>query len=144
MSADIDSQNLIEINGFTQDFEAFLKSNKFCKKSYKVRFRKLNNTICVREGENDFYLRYKPERGWLDNSIVIARIGFSEERVGNGTKFLRFLVENSQKYAIDNIFIETANDICGKFAQKYGFIRWSDGHWFTTSSLLKARLNDCP
>lgn len=130
----------LQIYQYTKIFKSFLKKNKLCRNHRNVHFSKLNNTICFREGKNEFYLRFKPQTGWPENSIVIARIGFSEQRVGHGTNFLRFLVEHSQKYGIDNIFIEYANENCGKFAQKYGFTRWSNDHWYITSTLLKSRL----
>lgn len=141
MFGDIEAEKHASAKKFAKDFSGFLKRNKFCKKSYSV-VAGVGNTIHVKSEGNDFYLRFKPENGWYENSIVIARIEFSQQRVGHGLKFLRFLLEHSEKYAIENIFIEYANEKCGLFAKKYGFSSFEKDHWFVTVDFLKSRLND--
>lgn len=52
--------------------------------------------------------------------LIIARLGFSKERIGYGTHFIRFLTGIARKYGLNHISIECANIKSGAFAKKLG------------------------
>jgi hypothetical protein len=82
-----------------------------------------DNIIATRRNSRvDLYLRIrKVESRYPPDCLIIARLGFSKERIGHGTYFLRFLTEVARKYGFNYIGIECANFKSSAFAQKLGF-----------------------
>ena len=82
-----------------------------------------DNIIATRRNSRvDVYLRIrKVESRYPPDCLIIARLGFSKERIGHGTYFLRFLTEVARKYGFNYIGIECANFKSSAFAQKLGF-----------------------
>lgn len=82
-----------------------------------------DNIIVTRRNKRiDLYLRIrKVESIFPPDCLIIARISFRKERVGNGTHFVRFLTEIAVKYGFKYIGIESVNDKSSSFAEKIGF-----------------------
>lgn len=92
----------------------------------------IDNVITTRRNSRiDLYLRVrKVESLFPPDCLIIARLGFSKERIGHGTHFLGFLTEVAQKYGFNHIGIECTNTKSSAFAKKLGF-RYIDGENFT-------------
>ena len=91
-----------------------------------------DNIIATRRNSRvDLYLRIrKVESRYPPDCLIIARLGFSKERIGHGTHFLRFLTRIALKYGFRYIGIECANEKSDAFAKKLGFCS-IDGENFT-------------
>lgn len=75
-----------------------------------------------RNSRVDLYLRIRRvESLFPPDCLIIARLGFSKERIGHGTHLLRFLTEVARKYNFEYIGIECANIKSSSFAKKLGF-----------------------
>ena len=83
----------------------------------------VDNIISTRRNSRiDLYLRIrKVESRFPPDCLIIARLGFSKERIGHGTHFVRFLTGTARKYGFDHIGIECANNKGSAFAKKLGF-----------------------
>lgn len=83
----------------------------------------VDNIITTRRNSRvDLYLRIRRiESRFPPDCLIIARLGFSKERIGHGTHFLRFLTEVARRYGFNHIGIECANDKSSAFAKKLGF-----------------------
>lgn len=82
----------------------------------------VDNVIATRRNSRiDLYLRIrKVESLFPPDCLIIARLGFSKERIGHGTHFFRFLTGVALKYGFRYIGIECANTKSGAFAKKLG------------------------
>lgn len=104
------------------------------------KYRKLlvqltvDNIITTRRNSRvDLYLRIRRiESRFPPDCLIIARLGFSKERIGHGTHFIRFLAGIAQKYSFNHIGIECANIKSSAFAKKLGFYS-IDGENYTIS-----------
>lgn len=98
----------------------------------------LDNVITTRRNNRiDLYLRIrKVESLFPPDCLIIARLGFSKERIGHGTHFLRFLTGVALKYRFRYIGIESANTKSGAFAKKLGFNSIDDENYSTTINNL--------
>lgn len=94
----------------------------------------IDNVITTRRNSRiDLYLRIrKVESLFSPDCLIIARLGFSKERIGHGTHFLQFLTGVALKYGFRYIGIECANTKSSTFAKKVGFYP-IDGENFTIS-----------
>lgn len=83
----------------------------------------IDNVITTRRNSRiDLYLRIrKVESLFPPDCVIIARLGFSKERIGHGTHFLLFLTGIALKYGFRHIGIECANEKSSSFAKKLGF-----------------------
>lgn len=83
----------------------------------------VDNIITTRRNNRvDLYLRIrKAESRFPPDCLIIARLGFSKERVGHGTHFIQFLTEVARRYGFNHIGIECANDKSRALAKKLGF-----------------------
>lgn len=82
-----------------------------------------DNIVTTRRNSRaDLYLRIRRvESLFPPNCLIIARISFQEERIGNGSHFVRFLSEIALKYGYKYIGIESTNEKSKAFAEKLGF-----------------------
>lgn len=99
----------------------------------------MDNVITTRRNSRvDLYLRIrKVESRFPSDCLIIARLGFSKERAGHGTHFLRFLAKVAQKYGFRHIGIECANAKSGAFAKKLGFYSIDgENHVITVINLI--------
>jgi len=75
-----------------------------------------------RNSRVNLYLRIRRiESLFPSDCLIVARIGFRKERIGNGTHFVRFLSGIALKYGFRHIGIESVNDKSKAFAEKLGF-----------------------
>lgn len=83
----------------------------------------VDNVITTRRNSRiDLYLRIrKVQSRFPPDCLIVARLGFSKERIGHGTHFLRLLTEVARKYGFNHIGIECVNAKSRAFAQKLGF-----------------------
>ena len=78
--------------------------------------------VTRRNSRVDLYLRIrKVESRFPPDCLIIARLGFSKERIGHGTLFIRFLTGAARKYGFNHIGIECANIKSSRLAKKLGF-----------------------
>ncbi|GAB6009649.1 GNAT family N-acetyltransferase [Dysgonomonas reticulitermitis] len=83
-----------------------------------------NRTIDVRTKPINLYLRLMDMEGlWFAHTIVIARLGFQEERIGHGTDFLRFISKVAKEHRYKYIGLECTNEKSTAFGLKHGFRR---------------------
>lgn len=82
-----------------------------------------DNIIVTRRNKRvDLYLRIRRVASiFPPDSLIIARIGFRKERIGNGTHFVRFLSGIALKYSFKHIGIESVNEKSRSFAEKLCF-----------------------
>jgi hypothetical protein len=86
-----------------------------------------------RNSRIDLYLRIRRmESLFPPDCLIIARIGFSKERAGHGTHFVRFLAGIAVKYRFRYIGMESTNDKSRALADKLGF-RSTDGSNYAAS-----------
>ena len=112
-----------DIEGFCKDFNIYLMSRYDCD-SEPAYFDSISQTINTKSHESfEFYIRWQPKSTtWSGDTIVVARIGFDEQRIGHGTDFLKFVLSQSQKYRYQKVVIETAaTDSIRSFVKKFGF-----------------------
>lgn len=106
-----------------------LRANIDCYLMERFKYRKslvcltTDNIIATRRNSRvDLYLRIrKVESRFPPDCLIIARLGFTKERIGHGIHFLRFLTEVARKYGFKYIGIECANIKSSAFAKKLGF-----------------------
>jgi hypothetical protein len=127
---------------FCEELNLYLMTRYKYKKKHAYISRR--NTIRADRKYFNIYLRFKPHKniGWGDNCLVIASIGFFKVHCGNGTSFLKFLLDVADKYCFTSIGIETAStEAIFGFATKYEFKDIKDGdNWIAPVNSLKQRL----
>lgn len=99
----------------------------------------VDNIITTRRNSRvDLYLRIRRiESRFPPDCLIIARLGFSKERVGHGTHFVQFLTGVAKKYGFNYIGIECANDKSSALAKKLGFYSIdSENYAIATSNLI--------
>lgn len=112
---------MIEYEELRKDIDRYLMERFKYRKS--LAFLTVDNVIANRRNSRvDLYLRIRRiESNFPPDCLIIARLGFSKERVGHGTHFLQFLTEATRKHGFSHIGIECANAKSSSFAKKLGF-----------------------
>ena len=112
---------MIEYEELRNDIDRYLMEHFKYRKSLVCLT--IDNVIITRRNSRiDLYLRIrKVESIFPPDCLIIARLGFSKERTGHGTHFLRFMTVVALKYGFRYIGIECANTKSGAFAKKLGF-----------------------
>lgn len=112
---------MIEYEELRNDIDRYLMEHFKYRKS--LICLTVDNIISTRRSSRvDLYLRIRRvESKFPPDCLIIARLGFSKERTGHGTHFLRFLTRIAQKYDFKCIGIECANAKSSAFAKKLGF-----------------------
>ena len=113
---------MIEYEELRADIDCYLMER--FKYSKSLVYLTVDNIIATRRNSRiDLYLRIrKVESRFPPDCLIIARLGFSKERIGHGTHFLRlFLTGVARKYGFNYIGIECANIKSSAFAKKLGF-----------------------
>lgn len=101
--------------------------DNYLMKRFKYRlslvYLTFDNVITTRRNSRiDLYLRIRRvESLFPPDCLIIARLGFSKERVGHGAHFIRFLSEIALKYGFRYIGLESVNEKSRSFAEKLGF-----------------------
>mgnify|MGYP000369161538 CR=1 FL=1 len=82
-----------------------------------------DNIVATRRNSRiDLYLRIRRVASLFPpDCLIIARLGFSKERVGHGSHFICFLSEVALKYGFKHIGIESTNEKSASLARKLGF-----------------------
>ena len=112
---------MIEYEELRADIDRYLMERLKYRKSL-VRLTVDNVITSRRNSRIDLYLRIRKVKSLFPpDCLIIARLGFSKERIGHGTHFLRFLTGLALKYGFRYIGIECANIKSGAFAKKLGF-----------------------
>lgn len=112
---------MIEYEELRADIDRYLMERLKYRKSL-VRLTVDNIITSRRNSRIDLYLRIRKVKSLFPpDCLIIARLGFSKERIGHGTHFLRFLTGLALKYGFRYIGIECANIKSGAFAKKLGF-----------------------
>ena len=112
---------MIEYEELRADIDRYLMERLKYRKSL-VRLTVDNVIPSRRNSRIDLYLRIRKVKSLFPpDCLIIARLGFSKERIGHGTHFLRFLTGLALKYGFRYIGIECANIKSGAFAKKLGF-----------------------
>lgn len=68
----------------------------------------------------------QPLNEWPAGTIVVARIGFAESRMGHGRSLIELLRTHGRRLGFRHIGIEQANEGCRTFAIKLGFHEHTD------------------
>lgn len=112
---------MIEYKELRNDIDRYLMERFKYRKS--LVWLTVDNIIATRRNSRiDLYLRIRRiESRFPPDCLIIARLGFTKERTGHGTHFIRFLTEVARKYGLNHIGIECANDKSSAFAKKLGF-----------------------
>ena len=112
---------MIEYKELRNDIDRYLMER--FKYSKSLVYLTVDNIIATRRNSRiDLYLRVRRvESIFPPDCLIIARICFNKERVGNGTHFVRFLSEIALKYGYKHIGIESTNEKSSSFAEKLGF-----------------------
>lgn len=128
---------MIEYEELRADIDRYLMERFKYRKSL-VRLTVDNIITTRRNSRVDLYLRIrKVESRFPSDCLIIARLGFSKERAGHGTYFIRFLTEVARKYSFNHIGIECANDKSSAFAKKLGFYSIdSENYSISVSNLI--------
>lgn len=89
-------------------------------------------TVSALSLQFDIYIRIfvKPNNYWPRECLVLARIGFTKERVGHGRALVQRLVELAPQFGYRYLAIESANANASAFAERLGFSPRDNGrHW---------------
>lgn len=98
-----------------------------------VRLTPDNIVTTRRISRIDLYLRIRRVKSLFPpDCLIIARLGFSKERVGHGSHFVKFLAEIALKHGFKHIGLESTNEKSASFARKLGF-HSIDGSNYTAS-----------
>lgn len=104
------------IEEFCLELNSYLQHNFSLKRP--PAYNNFNITINAKRSKFDLYFRYKPGN---EKILVIARIGFKEQRKGNGTRLLKFISEIADKHGIETVSLECVNENSYNFGIKLGF-----------------------
>ena len=127
---------MIEYEELRADIDRYLMERFKYRRS--LVYLTVDNVIATRRNSRiDLYLRIRKIQSLFPpDCLIIARLGFSKERIGHGTDFLRFLTEIALKYGFRYIGIECANTKSHVFANKLGFNSVDDENYSTTVNNL--------
>lgn len=126
---------MIEYEELRNDIDRYLMERFKYRRS--LVYLTVDNIIATRRNSRiDLYLRIrKIESLFPPDCLIIARLGFSKERIGHGTHFLWFLTGVALKYGFRYIGIECANEKSGAFAKKLGFNSIDDENYSTAVTI---------
>ncbi|WP_143054589.1 GNAT family N-acetyltransferase [Massilia timonae] len=131
----------------SEGFDAFSDDiDMFCRQQFGYKRRCASGmppTVSVNRKAADLYLRFRPGGFWPRDSVVIARIGFAQQRRGHGTALLAKLVELADQYNVTSIGIEQTNPqpSIQNFVRKYGFASYrNDRNWLVSIDILTSKL----
>lgn len=105
----------------------------------------VGNNICIQRSRVYLYLRFKAKiAGFMHlNPIVIAAIDFRRSRKGDGTVFLKFLVQQAPHFGIDSIAIECPHsESIRSFGKKFGFEEINRDYLVASMFTLQTIFND--
>lgn len=113
-------QILDEINGWLNTVYPYKKSPAYLCDS--IEFSEPYFRIMAQRKKYDIYIRFG--KTWISDdikSIVVARIGFDQQRSGHGTNLLKLLVRIAKLNNYQSIGIESVNQNSKAFALTFDF-----------------------
>lgn len=113
--------------------------------TYKARYVqqkvwKSFGTVSALSTQFDLYFRLfaKPDENCPRETLVIARIGFKQQRAGHGRALVERLVELAPTLGYQHIAIECANAKASAFAERLGFSSYdSRRNWVASIDTLR-------
>lgn len=110
---------------FAELLTDYLKQ-RFKYKLPAVTFGLPTHLVDARRKRYDLYFRVTPPKStlWSSNTLVVARIGFHQEREGHGTNMMAFLVRIAEQVGYTHIGIEQANEKAAALGAKLGFTQF--------------------
>lgn len=122
---------------FAEEIDAFYRAEfRYRSKCANPRFP----TVDIHRAAVRLYLRFKVSEIGSGNTVVIAAIGFREQRRGHGTRLLAKLVEISNQYGITSIGVEQTSFEPGiqNFLRKFGFQNHiNERNWIVSVDMLR-------
>jgi len=103
-----------------------------------------DNIVTARRNSRiDLYLRIRRVKSFFPpDCLIIARLGFSKERVGHGSHFVRFLAKIALKHDFKYIGLESTNEKSASFARKLGFYSIDDSNYAVSIESLISYFQD--
>lgn len=105
---------------------------------------KPDNIIATRRNSRiDLYLRIRRMASLFPpDCLIIARLGFSKERRGHGSHFVRFLFGIALKYGFKHIGLESINHKSASLARKLGFYSIDGSNYAVSSESLMSYFSE--
>lgn len=127
-----DEEMLKAANERTRAFAALLTEYLQVQFGYKrpgVRLGISRCSVDARTAKYDLYFRVTPPsmREWSSDTLVVSRIGFTNQRRGHGRALMQFLADVAGELPYTHIGIEYANPDATAFGARFGFVRYGDG-----------------
>jgi len=118
----LESRSIRNAEKLATMLEDYLKQ-RFGYKTPAVTFGLPRYLVSARRKKYDLYLRVTPPNCdfWPSDTLVIARIGFHQQRKGHGTHLMSFFVSNADRFGFTHIGIESMNPNSSAFAAALGF-----------------------
>lgn len=118
--------------------------------SYKSRYVQQQvsssfGTVVSRTKQFDLYFRLfaKPDDIYPRDCLVIARIGFKQQRAGHGQALIEYLLKLAPKIGYRHIGIECANARSSAFAERLGFTPYdARRHWVGTVRGIRKAISE--
>lgn len=118
--------------------------------SYKPRYVRQQvsssfGTVVSRTKQFDLYFRLfaMPDEIYPRDCLVIARIGFKQQRAGHGQALVEYLLSLAPKIGYRYIGIECANANSSAFAERLGFTPYeSRRHWVGSVRTIRKAINE--
>lgn len=118
--------------------------------SYQPRYVKQRvwrtfGTVSALSKQFDLYFRLfaKPDAICPRECLVIARIGFMQQRAGHGRALVERLVELAPLFGYRHLAIECANENASAFAERLGFTPYEERrHWIASIDALEKTLDE--
>lgn len=101
-------------------------------------------TVSALSKQFDIYIRMftKPDGFWPRECLVLARIGFKQQRAGHGRALVEMLLELAPTLGYRYLAIESANAKASAFAKKLGFTPYENGrHWVGAIDAVREALD---
>lgn len=122
---------------FAEEIDTFYRAEfRYRSRCVNPRFPTVDiNRVAVR-----LYLRFTASRIGPGNTVVIAVIGFRDQRRGHGTRLLAKLVEIANRYDITSIGVEQTSSKPGiqNFVRKFGFTNHiNEQNWIVSIEMLR-------
>lgn len=117
--------------------------------NYKARYVQQRlwrsfGTVSAFTRQYDLYFRMflKPQEFWPRECLVLARIGFKQQRVGHGRALVELLVDLAPKFGYRYLAVECANANASAFAERLGFTPYENRrHWIGSVTAIQKALD---
>jgi GNAT superfamily N-acetyltransferase len=138
------------IDARCEELVAYLREFILERFDYKPRYVQQQvsssfGTAVSRTKQFDLYFRLfaKPDDIYPRDCLVIARIGFKQQRAGHGRALIEYLLKLAPKIGYGHIGIECANARSSAFAERLGFNPYeSRRHWVGSVRAIRKALSE--